>query len=188
MVESPSSSPDPLTEDFEPRRKRRRTSGLRVHSIAEENKQEYKPPPETSSLKPLPVPARQKTITTNEATSAAAPPAPLLSPEDQESDDKFLPGPKSRDSRSPSGDHGSSAPESDTDQASSPVPSSAPLPAAKLHYKQKLILKGHKKGVSGVKFSPDGKYIASCCTCRDPVCRYISFAATQPPLLISSIY
>ena len=30
-------------------------------------------------------------------------------------------------------------------------------------YKQKLILKGHKKGVAAVKFSPDGRCIASCC-------------------------
>jgi COMPASS component SWD3 len=31
-----------------------------------------------------------------------------------------------------------------------------------LHYRPALILKGHKRGVSGVKFSPDGKRIASC--------------------------
>jgi COMPASS component SWD3 len=31
-----------------------------------------------------------------------------------------------------------------------------------LHYKPALILRGHKRGVSGVKFSPDGKRIASC--------------------------
>jgi COMPASS component SWD3 len=31
-----------------------------------------------------------------------------------------------------------------------------------LHYKPKLILRGHKRGVSSVKFSPDGKKIASC--------------------------
>jgi COMPASS component SWD3 len=31
-----------------------------------------------------------------------------------------------------------------------------------LHYKPTLILKGHRKGVSAVKFSPDGKRIASC--------------------------
>lgn len=31
-----------------------------------------------------------------------------------------------------------------------------------LHYRPKLVLRGHKKGVSAVKFSPDGKKIASC--------------------------
>lgn len=31
-----------------------------------------------------------------------------------------------------------------------------------LHYRTALILRGHKKGVSAVKFSPDGKKIASC--------------------------
>lgn len=31
-----------------------------------------------------------------------------------------------------------------------------------LRYKPALILRGHKRGVSGVKFSPDGKRIASC--------------------------
>ena len=32
----------------------------------------------------------------------------------------------------------------------------------KLNYKQKYILEGHKKGVSQVRFSPDGRWIASC--------------------------
>ena len=32
-----------------------------------------------------------------------------------------------------------------------------------LPYRQKLILKGHRKGVAAVKFSPDGRCIASCC-------------------------
>ena len=32
-------------------------------------------------------------------------------------------------------------------------------------YKQKLVLRGHRKGVAAVKFSPDGRCIASCCEC-----------------------
>ncbi|KAI9673885.1 MAG: WD domain protein [Caeruleum heppii] len=43
-------------------------------------------------------------------------------------------------------------------QISSPPISSPPT----LHYRQKLILRGHKKGVAAVRFSPDGKWIASC--------------------------
>lgn len=44
---------------------------------------------------------------------------------------------------------------------SSPQPDPAP---ATLRYKPKLILRGHKRAVTGVKLSPDGKMIASCCT------------------------
>lgn len=38
-------------------------------------------------------------------------------------------------------------------------------PKAQTHvrYQQRYILRGHKKGVSAVKFSPDGKWIGSCC-------------------------
>jgi len=50
--------------------------------------------------------------------------------------------------------------------ASSPVPSPdrEPLRPPEVHYKPKLILRGHKRGVAAVKFSPDGKWVASCCT------------------------
>ena len=51
-------------------------------------------------------------------------------------------------------------------RASSHSSTRAPSPPKhkplKLSYKQKFILKGHKKGVSQVRFSPDGRWIASC--------------------------
>ena len=34
-------------------------------------------------------------------------------------------------------------------------------------YKQKLVLKGHRRGVAAVRFSPDGRMIASCCKSHD---------------------
>ena len=32
-------------------------------------------------------------------------------------------------------------------------------------YKQKMVLRGHRRGVAAVRFSPDGRSIASCCEC-----------------------
>lgn len=32
-----------------------------------------------------------------------------------------------------------------------------------VRYKQKLVLRGHRRGVAAVRFSPDGRLIASCC-------------------------
>ena len=32
-----------------------------------------------------------------------------------------------------------------------------------VRYKQKMVLKGHRRGVAAVRFSPDGRMIASCC-------------------------
>ncbi|OCK82990.1 WD40 repeat-like protein [Lepidopterella palustris CBS 459.81] len=58
---------------------------------------------------------------------------------------------RSRRSRSPSEAHSRRS-------FTTPPP---PKPT-QLHYKQKLILRGHKKGVSAVKISPDGRRIASC--------------------------
>jgi len=43
----------------------------------------------------------------------------------------------------------------------SPPATPPPPKPTRLHYKQALILRGHKKPVSAVKFSPDGRWIAS---------------------------
>ena len=45
-----------------------------------------------------------------------------------------------------------------------PTPAPVPTPAPKKYnlYKQISVLKGHRRGVASVKFSPDGKHIASC--------------------------
>ncbi|TAQ84979.1 hypothetical protein B7494_g6687 [Chlorociboria aeruginascens] len=42
------------------------------------------------------------------------------------------------------------------------VPSPPVHKPLKLNYKPKFILKGHRKGVAQVRFSPDGRWIASC--------------------------
>ncbi|QVM07346.1 WD domain protein [Coccidioides posadasii str. Silveira] len=43
-----------------------------------------------------------------------------------------------------------------------PPPPPPPPKPERLNYKQKLVLKGHQRGVSAVQFSPDGSMIASC--------------------------
>ncbi|RFU31308.1 hypothetical protein B7463_g5038, partial [Scytalidium lignicola] len=63
-------------------------------------------------------------------------------------------------SRSPS-----SSPDTPRSSASLHTPEAASSPTykpLKVRYKQKLILRGHRKGVSQVRFSPDGRWIASC--------------------------
>ncbi|KAK7184608.1 hypothetical protein DPSP01_008988 [Paraphaeosphaeria sporulosa] len=59
-------------------------------------------------------------------------------------------------SRSRSGSRTSSQHRSASPQMTPPPPK-----PTQLHYKQSLILRGHKKGVTSVKFSPDGRWIAS---------------------------
>lgn len=46
--------------------------------------------------------------------------------------------------------------------SSSGVPSPPVYKPLKLNYKTKFILKGHQKGVAQVRYSPDGRWIASC--------------------------
>ena len=35
----------------------------------------------------------------------------------------------------------------------------------RLNYVPHMTLRGHKRGVTAVRFSPDAKYLASCCMC-----------------------
>lgn len=65
-------------------------------------------------------------------------------------------------------------------QQDSPKPGSSPVgsspvptpdmhdPTLQTHYKPIAILRGHKRAVSAVKFSPDGRMIASCCKPASP--------------------
>jgi COMPASS component SWD3 len=53
----------------------------------------------------------------------------------------------------------------DSHRSSHSSPGAPSLPVykpLKLNYKPKFILKGHRKGVAQVRFSPDGRWIASC--------------------------
>ena len=94
----------------------------------------------------------------------------------------FLESPRARPnlSRSPSVSGRSNTPATQTEDhhpKSSPVPSHATLPDVEakqlptgaVHYRPELILHGHKRAVSAVKFSPDGNWIASCCKLARPL-------------------
>jgi hypothetical protein len=41
-----------------------------------------------------------------------------------------------------------------------------------VHYKPYMTLRGHKRGVAAVRFSPNGKWIASCCERSDQMTAY----------------
>ena len=55
----------------------------------------------------------------------------------------------------------STSPDTPRSSRDSPTPSLPVYKPLKVNYKQKFVLTGHKKGISQVKFSPDGRWIAS---------------------------
>lgn len=64
----------------------------------------------------------------------------------------------------------SQRPSRDAPSIESPIITSGPETPSVEHpsyvrYRQKMVLKGHRRGVAAVRFSPDGRSIASCCQC-----------------------
>ncbi|KAE8442835.1 hypothetical protein EG329_002807 [Mollisiaceae sp. DMI_Dod_QoI] len=59
-------------------------------------------------------------------------------------------------------DRSTSAETPDSSHSSPRPPSPPAYKPLKLNYRLKFILKGHRKGVAQVRFSPDGRWIASC--------------------------
>ncbi|KAH7354545.1 WD40-repeat-containing domain protein [Pyrenochaeta sp. MPI-SDFR-AT-0127] len=86
-------------------------------------------------------------------------PARRYSRDDSEDDRRFYRDRRQSNSRSRS----PSQSRSSTSRRRSHSPGSTPPPPkpTELHYKPTLILRGHKKPISVVKFSPDGRWIAS---------------------------
>jgi WD40 repeat protein len=60
--------------------------------------------------------------------------------------------------RSPDG----ATPEEDVEERGAGMRTAAERPT-RLEYALHMTLKGHKRGVAAVKWSPDGRWIASCC-------------------------
>jgi len=110
-----------------------------------------------------------------ESTSLSV--TPLAEPREQQGFISATPQVKIRPSQSPSSSTNRSAtpPTQDgyREHASSPVPSHStaldPEPeqqhkhVSPVNYRPHLILRGHKRAIAAVRFSPDGKWIASCC-------------------------
>ena len=55
-----------------------------------------------------------------------------------------------------------------------------PAPPQYVPYKEKMVLKGHKRAIAAVKFSPNGRLIASCCMCTLPLNRFSSADSLKP--------
>ena len=67
--------------------------------------------------------------------------------------------------------------EEESDTADQPTASDSQTPREReddsrplgVHYKPYMTLRGHKRGVAAVRFSPNGKWIASCCEQSDMI-------------------
>ena len=76
--------------------------------------------------------------------------------------DHTIPTPQASDSYDRSESSSREESSTSTPRARSPVPTKQ-RDAVFVPYKERAVLRGHKRGVAAVRFSPNGNMIASCC-------------------------
>lgn len=80
---------------------------------------------------------------------------------DDENNEEEMRDVQQEDDNQPGEDSNNSAPDRPAERTPTPPPPPPPPKPERLNYKLRSILKGHLRGVSQVKFSPDGSMIAS---------------------------
>lgn len=94
----------------------------------------------------------------------ATPIYPELESEEYDRSGRESPQRSSRSSTATPGDTPADTPADtppDTPRDTTPVP--LPRKIQYAPYAEKLVLRGHRRGVASVRFSPDGRTVASCC-------------------------